>query len=354
LQLALIEGFFGRSWQQPARLDSISWLAANGYGLYVYAPKEDGYLRGQWQQAGDDAWIKKLKQLAQACTASGVDFGVGLSPLGAVHDFNGEAREALAAKLRQLDAIGVKTLAILFDDMRCEFVDLAARQLSVIDFIVRNSKAQRFVVCPSYYSFDPVLARVFGEMPSGYWQELGQGLAEDIDLLWTGNKVCSESIALEDMQAAATALGRMPILWDNYPVNDGEKACQFLYLHAFKQREPHLQQHLPGHWVNPMNECYLSRPALASLPQLYREAENYETKAVTADQLQMQFGEYLGKALISDLELVAEKGLQQLSAQEKQAMRERYLPFQENPAANEIVQWLDGAFAFDPACLTEV
>lgn len=353
MQLGVIEGFFGRSWSQAARLDTIAWLADNAYAQYIYAPKGDALLRAQWQLAGDCRWVSQLKQMADSASVVGLQFGVGLSPLGAVKDFSNAAREALHRKLAQLDDAGVQVLAILFDDMCCEFEDLAQRQLRVIDFILEKSQAQHFVVCPSYYSFDPVLARVFGDMPTHYWSDFGNGLASDVDVLWTGNEVCSPSINQADIEAAVEALGRVPILWDNYPVNDGEKACQYLHLRAFSNRDALMQNQLAGHWVNPMNQCYLSRVAMASLPQLYREGAAYNSAQATERQIELQC-KSIADLLKEDLSLLSEQGLQSLSLAQVQLLQQRYANNNANPAAVEVLQWLAGEYAFDPACLTEV
>ena len=47
-KLGLIEGFFGKGWSWEARARYAQWLPRHGYGFYLYAPKEDGYLRKHW------------------------------------------------------------------------------------------------------------------------------------------------------------------------------------------------------------------------------------------------------------------------------------------------------------------
>ena len=40
--------------------------------------------------------------------------------------------------------------------------DLASAQLAIMEFVTQHSNAQRFVICPTYYSDDPLLTRHFG------------------------------------------------------------------------------------------------------------------------------------------------------------------------------------------------
>ena len=80
------------------------------------------------------------------------------------------------------------------------------------------------------YAIRSYYETVFGAMPTNYWTDLGQGLDSRFDLFWTGPKVCSTDYPLDHLSWVAEQLGRRPFLWDNYPVNDGKKASDYLYL----------------------------------------------------------------------------------------------------------------------------
>jgi hypothetical protein len=56
--------------------------------------------------------------------------------------------------------------------------------------------------------------------------------------------------------------------------------------------------------------------------------------------------------LIHDSELFQKIGLGGMAEDERRALSERYSAFQGNPFANEVLDWLSGHYAFDPACLT--
>lgn len=202
-KLGLIEGFFGKGWSWEARARYAQWLPRHGYGFYLYAPKEDGYLRKHWATPWPADQLEALCQLARQCRENGLAFGVGLSPMGAHHDY-ARQRPALLEKVRLIEeALKPDILAILFDDMKGDTPDLAHWQLTIAHDIAAHTGAGRLLFCPSYYSTDPVLEKVFGAMPPHYLQDLGQGLDRRIDVFWTGPKVCSTEYPAAHLKQAA-------------------------------------------------------------------------------------------------------------------------------------------------------
>ena len=174
-------------------------------------------------------------------------FGVGLSPFELHFDFDAAGRAALEAKLRLLDDAGVQDLAILFDDMRGSVADLASRQAEIVHFAAARTRASRLIVCPTYYSDDPVLDRVFGPRPAGYLADLGRRLDPAIQIMWTGEEVCSRELSPGHLDSVAEQLRRKPFLWDNYPVNDGPRMSQHLHLRAFTGRPASIAPHVAAH-----------------------------------------------------------------------------------------------------------
>ncbi|MCU0728914.1 MAG: protein O-GlcNAcase, partial [Sphingopyxis sp.] len=160
-ELGIIEGYFGRAWTWKERADVVSLLAPAGYRFFHYAPKIDALLRRNWRQLYDEQGLADIAVFASHCHALGMRFGVGLTPFGVQHAFGDDERAALKAKLVQLNTLQLNDLAILFDDMDGDIADLAERQAGVVQFIAEHSAAERFFLCPSYYSDDPVLDRVF-------------------------------------------------------------------------------------------------------------------------------------------------------------------------------------------------
>ncbi len=351
--LGIIEGFFGKSWSWAARLTYASWLPRHGYGFYIYAPKDDAHLRRQWQLPWPESELIQLKQLAHACRQHGVAFGVGLTPLGAHHDYPSK-RDTLLAKLELIEAeLQPDILAVLFDDMPSDTPALAKLQLAIAHDVAAHTRASRLIFCPSFYSTDPILEKVFGAMPTAYWDDLGSGLDPHFDLFWTGPKVCSTVYPPEHLAWVAQTLKRKPFLWDNYPVNDGKKASNFLYLRGFEHRPAELSELLAGHAVNPMKQAALSRLPLATLPLSYQLGPNYRADQAWQQVTRAQLGNELTSMLAQDLSLLTEVGLEQLSSRQKSELTKRYSPFTRHEEINELLRWLAGEYIFDPACLTD-
>jgi hypothetical protein len=175
-EIGVIEGFFGRPWTWAERTETLRFLGGRGYGFWLYAPKADPYLRRRWREPYPEAELAELRAFAAACRDADVRFGVGLTPFELHFGFDQMAKAALSAKLAVLDDAGVQDLAILFDDMKGDVPDLAARQAEIVHWVGPRTKASRLIMCPSYYSDDPVLDRVFGVRPAGYLDDLGRTL----------------------------------------------------------------------------------------------------------------------------------------------------------------------------------
>ncbi len=342
----VIEGFYGRAWPHDMRLAYAQFLAAAGLNTYIYAPKGDPFLRRRWREDWPPQEWQQLRELAARYRACGVNWGVGLSPVALYQSYGRGERDALQAKLATFSELDASVLCILFDDMPGNMDELAPRQADLLADVVRWAPQQRIIMCPTYYSFDPVLPQFFGAMPEGYWQALGAALPERVDIFWTGNTVCSSAICRADLEAITELLGRPVVLWDNYPVNDGAQRSQHLYLEALPGRAANIRGLLHGHLCNPMNQPLLSLPGLAGLATLYG------LDGFAEDDLQHHLGAATWRALQRDAALFQERGLAAMDNAQRESLALAYARLEE-PGAAEVARWLRGEYAFDPACLTD-
>ena len=350
--LGLVEGFYGRQWRDEDRIACLRFIAGAGYRYYLYAPKGDAILRRRWRERWDRKDEARMRSLAACCGGLGLQWGYGLSPLGLVEDPSAANLRRLRDKVRYLEDFGARLLCILFDDMPRNVGALAAAQLDVVAEAMAVSRAEHAVVCPSYYSTDPVLERVFGAMPADYWEELGAGLPAETGIFWTGDKVCADAQDAAGLGEIAARLARRPVLWDNYPVNDGARGANFLRIDAFRGRSSELAGLTQAHFVNPMNQCWLSRIPLQTLALLYAEGPGYEPGAAFARCARDQCGEELAGLRAADLHALQHEGLSAMSGVRLAQLRARYAALP-SPFAAEVSEWLNGGYAFDPACLTD-
>ncbi len=353
IPLGVIEGFFGRHWSWESRASYAKFLALHKFDFYLYAPKSDKHLRKQWQTDWPDNEKSRLLKLRETYRDNNIEFGIGLSPHEIYLDPSRDQRKLLGDRIKQINELAPDILCILFDDMRGDIPGLATLQIDIAHQAAEISSAKKIIFCPTYYSFDPVLEKVFGKMPENYWQAFANQLDPAIDIFWTGEKVCSTCYPETHLAEVTELLGRQPFLWDNYPVNDGAVKSNLLQLRAVDKTHALLDKKIAGHAINPMNQAWLSQLPLASVPIAYELREGYEPHKTFAHLCETLCGKQLGNDLLRDIAKLQDTGLRNLTGEEKTELREHYNKFPDNPYAQEIVDWLNGEYQFDPACLTE-
>ncbi len=349
--LGIIEGFFGRTWSMQERHDYAEFMQANGYHFYIYAPKGDAYLRRSWRQDWPAETAAQLQALVNHYQSLGLDFGVGLSPFEVYKNYDNVARQQLQEKVQRLNHLGIDILCVLFDDMRGDQPDLAQTQAMIVKDVLAQTSARKVIMCPTYYSFDPRLEQLFGKMPDNYFQDLGSELPEPVDIFWTGPEICSTAYPQANMEKAIQVLGRKPFLWDNYPVNDGADISRFLHLKSFTNRPDSLAQLTTGHAVNPMNQPWLSRIPLYSLPLSYSQGQDYDPEQTLQEGLIRLCGEDLAGQISKDIECFQSAGLDNIDTILNKQLIQQYNQYH-SPYAKEIIAWLEGKYAFDKECLT--
>ena len=342
IELGIVEGYYGRAWSWREREEGMTELARFGYRFWMYGPKADPYLRRRWREPHPRDDADSLLRFSRRCQEVGVRFGVGLSPYESYLRFDGATRRSLADRLAFFDDLGVLDLAILFDDMRGDVADLADRQAEIVHWAAARSAAGRVLVCPTYYSDDPILDHAFGPRPPEYLERLGQQLDPSVEVFWTGEEICSREFTPGHLRHVARRLGRKPFLWDNYPVNDGQRMSRHLHLRAFTGRPAAIGDWIAAHGINPALQPVLSRVPALTLPECYRLGEDYRYGEALREAARTVLGEPLAAMVRHDLLALQDVGLDRLG-ERTEALRERYRAV-DHDGAREIVAWLDGDY----------
>jgi hyaluronoglucosaminidase len=341
--LGIVEGFFGPNWSWSDRTVVMRTLAQAGFSRYVYAPKGDAALRRQWDAPHRDEWLRALSNFAQACKEVGVEFGVGISPYG-LHDEMSEARLALFCdRVRSLVDTGATRIAILFDDMDAGCESLAMSQMRIVESALSVLPNTAFTLCPSYYSDDIVLDRVFGARPVDYLETLGRSLDSSIEVFWTGPEVCSRQISRTHLLRVYETLRRKPSLWDNYPVNDGPRMSTQLHLRGFTGRSANIKDCVAAHYINPALQPMLSMIPALTLVDVYVKGDDYDYVSSFESATQRVAGDALALALREDLLAFQDAGLHRLD-ERKTALSNKYAAI-DHPIAREVCTWLRGDYA---------
>jgi hyaluronoglucosaminidase len=343
ISLGIIEGFFGRPWSWDERRLVVETLVPYGYNFYHYAPKADPFLRRRWVEPHPLEQASQIKSFAHFCRDLGVSFGVGLSPFEAFNDFNDTLRTSFIRRVEDLVSLDIAQLGIFFDDMHVDLPDLAARQIEITHLARDTAPQLGLTITPSFYSDDPVLERVFGTCPPNYLADLGAGLDPAINIYWTGEEVCAREITPGHLARIGKLLKRKPLLWDNYPVNDGPRMSQYLHLHGFTGRPARNSEFLAGHAINPASQAILSCIPALTLARSYQLGDDYCYGAEGFAASRQIVGDELAFMLQTDLLSFQSLGLGKLEARIEPLIA-RYSAI-DHDGAREVVAWLSGDYA---------
>jgi hyaluronoglucosaminidase len=267
----IVEGFFGPLWSMAHRKALLEFGAKRRMNTYVYAPKDDVYHRERWTEPYPRAEWRKLSQLVEHARRFHIDFVYGFHPGKGLCFAADKPVSLLLEKAQRFFDTGVRTFAVLFDDIpsrlerrrdREEFKGSLARAegtwLQMIQARQPVSwKGVEWWICPSYYSPDPLLARAFGSFEERFLESLAQSLPEKTACFWTGPRVVPERITLAHVERIAARVRRSLILWDNYPVNDLSMSDE-LHIGPLEGRDARLPERVYGYLNNPLLQEELS------------------------------------------------------------------------------------------------
>ncbi len=284
----IVEGFFGPPWSMAHRTAMFAFGAARGMNTYLYAPKDDPYHREHWQLPYPEPEWRELCALIAAAQTHGIDFVYGFHPGKDLRFADSEPVGILLDKAARLYDQGVRTFAVLFDDIPSRLADagdvqrfdgsLAKAESLWLEAVLERQAAAWQVewwFCPSYYTPDPFLARVFGEFEPGFIETVARHLPAAVACFWTGPKVVSRDIPLAHVDDIARRLGHRLLLWDNYPVNDLYMKDE-LHIGPLTGRHPRLPEQAHGHLANPLLQEALSFVPLATCFDYARDPGAYD------------------------------------------------------------------------------
>jgi hypothetical protein len=346
-QFGIVEGFFGPVWHHQARLDLAPFLRKHGGSFYIYAPKRDAHLRKRWREIWTDDYLRELSQLRNHFHHHQIQFGVALSPFELGHEIRENDWDLLKQKFSSLQSLQLDMLGLFFDDMPVN-EELLATQEKVIKLAL-NYFPKGLIFCPSFYSYDPILDKVFGRRPVGYVEGLKDVVPSSVEICWTGPKVISDEISREHLEEVSRLLGRKPFIWENLYANDGPKNCQYLKLKYFLGRDQSLQDSSSHVAFNLMNQPYLSQVLfLSSMKVIAGDSPKEAFEKGCYELLPIE----LANLIIKFREKFLLEGLSKLTDEDKFQLREK-LEAIHHPVSTEMINWLNGEYIVGPECLTD-
>jgi len=299
----IVEGFFGPLWTMAHRRALFSFGAAKGMNTYVYAPKDDPYHRERWTQPYPIPEWRALLRLIRQAQAHRIDFVYGFHPGKGLCFSATQPIQVLLSKAERFYDAGVRTFAVLFDDIpshlehasdRKRFKRSLARAEGtwLAEIQSRQPASWREVewwICPSYYTPDPALARAFGRFEPYFPEILAEHLPSHVPCFWTGPFVVSKQITLGHIRKTAKQLKQPLILWDNYPVNDLSMSDE-LHIGPLLGRDPRLPEMLYGYLNNPLLQEALSFIPLATCFDYAANPKRYSPESSWQTIIRQRFG----------------------------------------------------------------
>lgn len=348
MNIGIVEGFFGPTWSHESRLSYASFLAEYGGGFYIYAPKRDANLRKAWREEWGSEFLDNMRTLRDAYHAKNLKYGVAISPFGLGSKISQADWNLLRQKFIQLSELKIDYLGLFFDDMPSTD-ELLKVQTQVVKLALEFFPTG-LIFCPSYYTFDPILDKVFGQRPVGYVEGLKDAIPANVDICWTGPKVISEEISRSHLVEVEALLGRKPFIWENLFANDGPRNCKFLKLKNFLGRDGSLLTHTAGVAFNLMNQPYLSQ--ILYLSSLWVMEKNLTPEEAYAQSCAELCSPEVSHFLIHNRALLLDVGLDKITDEIKTSLLSD-LAQENSPVALEIKGWLKGEYLVGPECLTD-
>ncbi|KAK8385333.1 hypothetical protein O3P69_012275 [Scylla paramamosain] len=266
----VVEGFYGRPWTPEQRKDLFVKQQKWGMNCYLYAPKDDYKHRANWRELYTVEEAEHLTALITEARQHGITFYYAISPGLDITYSSQKEVAALKRKLEQVAQMGCNAFAILFDDIDPEmsgadkevFQSFAHAQVSVTNEVFAHLSQPRFMFCPTQYCSTRAVPSVH---TSEYLNTIGQKLAPEIDIMWTGPKVISKVLTVEHIREVTEVMRRPPVIWDNLHANDYDQAR--LFLGPYCGRSPDLIPLLRGVVTNPNCEYGPNFIAIHTLAQ---------------------------------------------------------------------------------------
>ena len=280
----VLEAFYGRPWSWSERHAMLDFMHEVGFNAYLYAPKNDPVHRNRWQEPYTATEWAAFGRLAAHAHAGGTEFIFGLSALAFCYS-DAAHLALLQTKLRAAQAQGIRSFALLLDDIPSHFEnsgdlavfpDLARAQAWLANTLLQDiGPGGELYFCPTEYH---------GGGNSAYLWALGSALDLRVQVLWTGLEVCSRTICAADLRGVTDALRRTPVIWDNFPVNDLDMQPD-LHIAPLTGRTPDLLAATAGYFAAPGALAAASRVALRTTAAYLHDPQGYDPAGAFRDSV---------------------------------------------------------------------
>lgn len=278
-----VEGYYGRVWSHKARLSQLRFYGKYKMNTYIYAPKDDPYHRTRWREPYPNDEAKKFKELLKVAKDNHVFFTWAIH-LGEGFNKNDSANEfrRMEEKFESMYKLGVRAFAILFDDFggadSAFHVEAANRAAA---WSKAKGDCAPLVICPFQYT-----KRWSG---GNYLDVLAEKLDPSVNIMWTGDSVCSD-ITADAITWANNRLKRNVYVWWNWPVVD--YCASALLLGRTYGLAKENKGRYSGFVSNPMDKPEASKIALFGVSDYTWNIDAFDSQKSWKDGIRRLFPHY--------------------------------------------------------------
>ncbi len=267
----VVEGFYGTPWSFEARLSQIKFYGENKLNTYIYGPKDDPYHSSpHWRSPYPDIEATAIKALVDCSKVNNVDFVWAVHP-GKDIKWNQSDRDSLNMKLEKMYDLGVRSFAVFFDDISGEGTK-ADKQAELLNYVNRNfikskQDIKPLIMCPTEYN------KSWSNVEKGYLSTLGKELDDDIHIMWTGDRVCTD-IYRTSLEWINPLIDRPAFVWWNFPVSDYVR--DHLLMGRVYGNDTDIAPLMSGFVCNPMERAEASKIAIYSVASYTWNMKKYD------------------------------------------------------------------------------
>jgi len=306
----VVQGFYGTPWTDSARMGTLAWMSRRGMNLYIHAPKDDPYHRSLWRHPYPHKTMRAFSREVSRFKSRRLRWVPAISPGWAWQMAPGDDRDicfscphdraVLFGKLDAFWSIGVRAFMLSFDDgyrasSHPEDAAVYGEGDEAYGFMTAdllNAVYERYGARTSRFTLFTVLPDFAGTSSTPYLDAVRGRLRPEVIVLWTGPQVISPTITCADATGYAAAIGRVPLIWDNFPVND--YAPDKLVMGPYDGRAGDLATCVRGVVANPAPQARASRISLGTVTDYLQAPGRYRPNRSWNRSLRAFAGRQLG------------------------------------------------------------
>ena len=220
-----IEGYYGIPWTSDERIELMKFGSKVKSNMYIYAPKNDSYHSSEWRKLYNEKDFKILKEQIKAGLETKTKFVWAIHPFMDTPITESNYTQGLTDVINKFEQIydaGVRQFVISADDISIPdgtMLDGSLHRRLLNDVVKWNKDkgdCDDLIFVPTAYWYKGSTEKLNVE---NYLRSLVDGLDESVNIMWTGDRVCS-SVANGRFEEFTNITGRKAFMWLNWPVND--------------------------------------------------------------------------------------------------------------------------------------